>query len=66
MINHYFTMTPQGFDCTDCLSDEINKEKNNKGSFKLKMDGNGIDLKVKTKENDSSSVTLDKNGLRVK
>ena len=66
MINHYFTMTPQGFDCTDCLSDEINKEKNNKGSFKLKMDENGIDLKVKTKENDSTAITLDGNGLQVK
>ena len=73
MVNHYFKMTRQGFDCTDCKKDIDNEDaewetekKDEKGSFKVKIDHNGLDIKVKSDSKDSTAITFDKNGLRIK
>ncbi len=73
MINHYFKMTAQGFDCTDCKKGNDNQDnewktskKHNKGSFKVKIDHNGLDIKVKSDSKDSTAITFDKNGFRIK
>jgi len=67
MIRHYFKMTTRGFDCTSCPDTDNEAILNdNDGSFKMKINGDGLDVKVKSSHKDSTSITLDKNGLQIK
>jgi phage shock protein PspC (stress-responsive transcriptional regulator) len=61
MPEHYFKMTKKGLDCLDC--DDIDNSYKDKKDFKLKINSDGIDIRVN--EKDVERITIDEDGVKV-
>jgi hypothetical protein len=63
MPKHYFRMTDKGLECLDCdpsLFSERYKRENE--LFNLKIDENGVKIKVDDGDHDAE-ITIDENGI---
>lgn len=73
MLEHTFKMTSEGLECLDCPvkeEDDENekeepKEELKKGTLKVNIDGDGVEINVKDKEGDKAQVKLDSNEVRI-
>ena len=63
---NYFKMTEDGLECLDCdpsiFSDSFKKENEH---FKLNIDKNGVEIKVKDGD-DAAEIKIGKNGMKIK
>tara|TARA_R110001583_G_scaffold82151_3_gene218300 strand:- start:143 stop:1891 length:1749 start_codon:yes stop_codon:yes gene_type:complete len=65
MPKHYYKMTENGLECLDCDSSIFGERyKRNNEHFKLKIDENGVDIKVNNGDN-NASIKIDENGLKI-
>jgi len=65
MPKHYFKMTENGLECLDC-SPAIygNNFKNKNNHFKLDIDNNGVNIKVKD-GNKNAEIKIDESGIKI-
>ncbi len=65
MPKHYFRMTEEGLECLDCDPSLFSvRYKRENGLFNLKIDENGLELKVNDGEN-NAEIKIDENGIRI-
>ncbi len=73
MVKHYFKMTEDGLTCLDCDGTELRLSggmneisgKKNKESFNMKVDEDGVHIKVVNDKNEKAEVKVDKNGVKI-
>ena len=66
MPKHYYKMTDVGLECLDCDPNIYgNSFKTNDEHFKLNIDSDGIEIKIKDGDKDAE-VKIDKNGIIIK
>ena len=66
MPKHYYKMTEQGLECLDCDPNIYgNSFKTNDEHFKLNIDSDGIEIKIKDGDKDAE-VKIDENGIIIK
>ncbi len=65
MPKNYYKMIDNGLECIDCDPDIFGREyKENNEHFNLKIDKNGVKIKVKDDHN-NAEVKIDKNGITI-
>ena len=65
MPKNYFVMTENGLECIDCNPDIFGREYKEKNEhFNLKIDENGVKIKVKDSDSDAE-VKIDENGITI-
>ena len=66
MGKHYYKMTEDGLDCLDC-EDIVttDKEESESGSLNMKIDEDGVHIKVVNDKNEKAEVNVDKNGVKI-
>jgi len=64
MPKHYYKMTEDGLSCLDC---DKNWDHNidDSGSFKMKIDQEGVNINITSDENENAKVIIDENGLNI-
>ncbi len=66
MGKHYYKMTEDGLDCLDCedvvVSDKLDEDPE---SFNMKIDEDGVHIKVVNDKNEKAEVKVDENGVKV-
>ena len=67
MAKHYYKMTEDGLYCLDCDSEDYGRNyKREDGNLKLKYDNNGVKIEiVKDKNSSTTTISLDKDGLKI-
>jgi len=69
MSKHYYKMTEDGLDCLDCddivVTKEEKEEKEKPESFNMKIDDEGVHIKVVNDKNEKAEVKVDKNGVKI-
>lgn len=66
MPKHYYKMTENGLECLDCNPNIFGNEfKKDNENFKLKIDENGVEIKVNDGEKDAE-ISIDENGVKIK
>ena len=66
MPKHYYKMTDVGLECLDCDPNIYgNSFKTNDEHFKLNIDSDGIEIKIKDGDKDAE-IKIDKNGIIIK
>lgn len=65
MPKHYFIMTEKGLECLDCDSSIFGDDyKTSYENFKLKINGEGVEVKINDGEN-KAEVIIDENGIEI-
>jgi len=65
MAKHHYIMGRNGLQCTDCSGVYFKKD-HKRDHFKLKINKDGIDIKVSDDNGSKSSVKIDENGIIIK
>jgi hypothetical protein len=69
MVKHYYRITEEGLDCLDCeamVEDVENAEKDkDPESFNMKIDEDGVHIKVVNDRNEKAEVKVDQNGVKI-
>jgi phage shock protein PspC (stress-responsive transcriptional regulator) len=69
MVKHYYRITEEGLDCLDCetmVEDIENAEKDkDPESFNMKIDEDGVHIKVVNDRNEKAEVKVDQNGVKI-
>jgi phage shock protein PspC (stress-responsive transcriptional regulator) len=64
MVKHYYKMTKDGLSCLDC-DESWNNNIDDTGSFKMKIDENGVNINITGDENENAKVIINKNGINI-
>jgi len=64
MPKHYYKMTGDGLSCLDC-DESWDNNIDDSGSFKMKIDENGVDINITSDENENAKVIIDENGVNI-
>jgi len=65
MIKHYFRMTKNDFECTDCLIEKDKDSRQTKEGVNLKIDENGVNFSVKDGK-EAVKVKIDSDGIEIR
>jgi len=64
MPQHYYKMTKEGLSCLDC-NEDWNHNIDESDSFKMKIDEDGVKIKITSDENENAKVIIDENGISI-
>lgn len=65
MPNHYYIMTKEGLNCMDCEREEWESSREESNSFNMNINEDGVNINVKSDDNEKAEVIIDKNGVKV-
>ncbi|MEN8187839.1 MAG: PspC domain-containing protein [Bacteroidota bacterium] len=66
MVKHHYEMTEEGLNCIDCKSFEIESSDNNGAeSFDMKINKEGVHIKIQDEGNEKAEVKIDETGITV-
>jgi phage shock protein PspC (stress-responsive transcriptional regulator) len=65
MPKHYYKMTENGLECLDCDPNIFGKNYKENNNFKLKIDGEGVEINI-TDKNKNAKLKIDSNGIIIK
>ena len=64
MPKHYYKMTKEGLSCLDC-DESWNNNIDDTGSFKMKIDEDGVNINISGDENENAKVIINANGINI-
>ena len=62
MPTHYYKMTKDGLSCLDC-DESWDQDKDDTGTFKMKINEDGVNINITSDENENAIVIIDENGI---
>jgi len=64
MPKHYYKMTKDGLSCLDC-DESWNDNIDDSGSFKMKINEDGVNINITSDENENATVIINENGINI-
>jgi len=64
MPKHYYKMTKEGLSCLDC-DESWNNNIDDTGSFKMKIDEDGVNINITGDANENAKVIINANGINI-
>ncbi len=64
MPKHYYKMTKEGLSCLDC-DESWDNNIDDSGSFKMKIDEDGVNINITNDEKENAKIIIDENGINI-